>query len=241
MNGRSVKLGVLLALVVSLFSCRPTGADSLPAGVIARLGQAPIQHHGEITSLAFSPDGKTLLSGSMDQTFSFWDLATGQELRRVDFHKHGTVYSSAVSPDGKRLVILPGLGGAALLDLATGKIGQNFHQDAWVVQAAFSADGKLLASAGEPMNVKVNEYGKSIRVRDVGSGAEVCAMADGWADAVAFSPDGTMLLSGGSEGTSLWKVATGKRLRHWKQPVSAVAFAPNGKLVASRHKDAIQV
>jgi WD40 repeat protein len=241
MNAHTVKLGVLLALVVSLFSCRWAGADPLPAGVIARLGQPPIQHNSEITSLAFSQDGKTLLSGSMDLTFSFWDLATGQELRRIDFHKYGTTYTSAVSPDGKQLVILPGVGGAALIDLATGKIVRKFHQDAGVVQAAFSADGKLLASGGWPMMVKVNDYGKSIRVQNVDSGAEICAIDDYFTDSVAFSPDGTMLLSGGSEGTSLWQVATGKRLRHWKQPVSAVAFAPHGKLVASRHEDTIQV
>jgi WD40 repeat protein len=59
-------------------------------------------HTGPVYSVAFSPDGKRLASGSMDQTVKVWDAATGQETLTLKGHT-GPVYSVAFSPDGKRL------------------------------------------------------------------------------------------------------------------------------------------
>ena len=55
---------------------------------------------GAVTSVAFSPDGKTALSGSGDHTARLWDLATGREIRKLEGHSNG-VCSVAFSPDGK--------------------------------------------------------------------------------------------------------------------------------------------
>ncbi len=53
-------------------------------------------------SVAFSPDGKRLVSGSGDKTIKLWDTATGKELLTLKGHS-STVFSVAFSPDGKRL------------------------------------------------------------------------------------------------------------------------------------------
>jgi WD40 repeat protein len=61
-------------------------------------------HKWEVTSVAFSPDGRTALSaGNHDQMIKLWDVATGKELRTFTGHS-GAVHAVAVSPDGRTAV-----------------------------------------------------------------------------------------------------------------------------------------
>ncbi|MEO1331535.1 MAG: hypothetical protein AAFW46_17940, partial [Pseudomonadota bacterium] len=56
---------------------------------------------GSVTSVAVTPDGTRALSGSLDRTLIFWDLATGRTLRTLEGHTR-PVSSVAVTPDGTR-------------------------------------------------------------------------------------------------------------------------------------------
>jgi WD40 repeat protein len=58
-------------------------------------------HSHDVSSVAFSPDGKTLASGGLDDTIKLWDVATGKE--QVTLKTHTAVLSIAYSPDGKML------------------------------------------------------------------------------------------------------------------------------------------
>ncbi|MDP6451027.1 MAG: hypothetical protein QF773_09430, partial [Lentisphaeria bacterium] len=60
-------------------------------------------HAGSVNSVAFSPDGRLIASGSWDETIKVWDSASGREVMTLTGHSHW-VNSVAFSPDGKRLV-----------------------------------------------------------------------------------------------------------------------------------------
>src|SRR5262249_52017815 len=60
-------------------------------------------HSGSVNAVAFSPDGRTVLSGSGDHTIKLWDVATGKLVRTFEGHS-GTVSSVAFSPDGRTIL-----------------------------------------------------------------------------------------------------------------------------------------
>jgi WD40 repeat protein len=77
-------------------------------------------HAGLVGSVAFSPDGKTLASGSQNRTIKLWDVATGEEQATLKGHTD-MVLSVAFSPDGKTLASGSMDKTIKLWDVATGK------------------------------------------------------------------------------------------------------------------------
>src|SRR5207244_1005661 len=104
-------------------------------------------------------DGKTLASGSYDNTVKLWDVATGQAKAALMGHTGG-VPSVAFSPDGKTLASSSGKlgepGEVKLWDVATGqeKAALKGHTNS-VLSVAFSGDGKTLASGSWDSTVKL--------------------------------------------------------------------------------------
>ncbi|MEN3009382.1 MAG: trypsin-like peptidase domain-containing protein, partial [Candidatus Bipolaricaulaceae bacterium] len=143
-------------------------------------------------SVAFSPDGRTLASGSEDGTIKLWDVATGKDLRTLAGHRHA-VTSVAFSPDGRTVASASRLWNdntIKLWDVATGKELRTLagHTDA-VSSVAFSPDGRTLASGWEDGTIKL---------WDVATGKELRTLAGhtSGVNSVAFSPDGRTLASG---------------------------------------------
>jgi WD40 repeat protein len=165
---------------------------------------ATLAGHRWGTTPAFSPDGKTLATGS-GLSARLWDVATAKE--RTAFPGHASPVVSwlvAYSPDGKTLATGSGDRIVRLWDVATGQEQARRAHLAPVSSVAFSPDGKTLASGSVDGTIKVWELAP---VQDVDTLQHTSAV-----HAVAFAPDGKTLLSGGAYPTQLWDVATGRVL-----------------------------
>jgi tetratricopeptide (TPR) repeat protein len=123
-------------------------------------------HDGEVVSVAFSPDGQHLASGSVDRTVKIWDSATGKERLSLKGHA-GEVYSVAFSPDGQRLASGSRDKTVKIWDSATGKelISLKGHAG-WVTKVAFSPDGQWLASVNRHDSIHLWETIVPLTVQD---------------------------------------------------------------------------
>jgi len=204
-------------------------------------------HTHEVFALAFSPDGKTLASGSGDFHFNpqteelseygelkFWDLAAGKQ--RISIDSDARFWTIAFSPDGKLAVTGSGVHGmrAGLIQVWDWQAKQQIAAvtQEWLVQSlAISRDGQRLATVcyGSPPQLwQLPDLKNPISL--TGQNDEV--------KSVAFSPDGRTLATGSWDKTvKIWDVESARCVRTLRLSgeggfVSTVAFSPDGSLLA---------
>jgi WD40 repeat protein len=192
-----------------------------------------IGHTGGVNSVAFSPDGKTFVSGSDDKSVILWDVATGEKIRTFAEGHTKVIRSVAFNPDGKTVLSGSEDGTMILWDVATGRQLRTFNghaKDAEVKGVAISPDGKRALSASSDTTIILWDLGTGAKIHTfTGHTQEV--------DHVAFSKDGTKLLSS-SQDTSviLWDIATGQPIQHFEghtDEVRDAEFSPDGKTIIS--------
>jgi hypothetical protein len=132
---------------------RAVDSKGYSSGVLARHWDVSFvvrrftEHDSGVTSVAVTPDGKCVVSGSGDNTVRLWELATGQEVRRFTGHE-STVRSVAVTPDGKYVVSGSADNTVRLWELATGQEVRRFTgHELWVNSVAVTPDGQYVVSA----------------------------------------------------------------------------------------------
>ncbi|HEV3200661.1 MAG TPA: AAA-like domain-containing protein, partial [Bryobacteraceae bacterium] len=187
-------------------------------------------HEGDVTSVAFSPDGKLVATGSADNTARVFEAATGWEVSRLAHQ--GLVAAVAFSPNGKLVATGSADKTARVFQAATGREVSRLDHLARVDAVAFSPDGKLVATGSADTTA---------RVFQAVTGRELSRLAhQGLVAAVAFSPYGKLVATGSADKTArVFQAATGRelsRLAH-QNGVDAVAFSPDGKLVATGSAD----
>ncbi|MCI0457596.1 MAG: WD40 repeat domain-containing protein [Gemmataceae bacterium] len=232
--------------------------DPLPEGALARLGTLRFWHSEPILALAFSPDGKTLVSGSRDHRIRLWDVATGKERRQLLGHE-GPVSFLTFSPDGKTLLsksewldpVHPGDGTVRLWDVTTGKEARRLPVP--------RRGGLALRFGPEPQVVPYAAAKGQLRFQHPLTGKELrlpraprpdSEEQEGTQDAMlAFSPDGKLFVTAEEDQSILlWDAASGRVLRrlHGHEQmrfgpglacITALRFSPNSTFVLSASND----
>ncbi|KAI9771952.1 MAG: hypothetical protein M1839_002585 [Geoglossum umbratile] len=191
-------------------------------------------HLSGVSSVAFSPDGKLVASGSYDKTVRLWDTSTGVQLQTLEGHLD-EVYSVAFSPDGKLVASGSYDKTVRLWDTSTGVQLQTLDGHLIGVNSvAFSPDGKLVTSGSGDKTVRLWDTSTAVQLQTLEGHLN-------GVNSVAFSPDGKLVTSGSLDKTvRLWDTSTGVQLQTLEghlDGVNSVAFSPDGKLVASGSGD----
>ena len=188
-----------------------------------------------VIALAFSPDGKTLASGSRDGKVKIYDVETGEN-RSLAGHA-AEVRSIVYSPDGTQIASLGEYDDSTikLWNAATGNHIRTMRSHS-IRSIAFSPDGTQIASGEGPHR----QAGGRINLWDVGTGRKIATLSgppsDVWS--VAFSPDGTQIVSGWVDNTiTLWDVSSRTAIATLEHThFSTLASSPDHTIFASTSK-----
>ncbi len=202
-------------------------------------------HTGIVTDVAFSPDGRHLLTGSYDRTARLWEVGTGRQVRLLGPHPT-KVHCVAFSPDGAFLAVGTGMmtveeGRDVMSDCmvrlystATGKLAKELAGSRGNVSAiAFSPSGERLLSA---------HFSGTVRLWNVSTGGEVWSAntTERWITDAAFTPDGERVLSVSADHTArLWDAPTGSQLKQLvgEKEFSSVAVLPDDRRALCGNND----
>jgi WD40 repeat protein/serine/threonine protein kinase len=255
-----VSLGVLW-LAQSLETAPPDAKDLQRAirtnlaawGDTLRPLRATLPASSEVLAVAYSPDGKLVVTGTEDGTAQLWDAATGEPsgppLRcgappgscAADVPRRNRIMAVTFGPDSRTVLVGSWDKSAYLWDVATRQAITLTHPDeVWAV--AFSPDGKqVLTGSGEPFLPPTKPCRGEARLWEAATGKLLHVLPHGdRVYTVAFNRDGRVALTGSSDKTArLWDAASGCLLRTLPHEgrVWAAIFSPDDTKVLTGSSD----
>jgi WD40 repeat protein/beta-lactamase regulating signal transducer with metallopeptidase domain len=187
-----------------------------------------------VRCVAYSPDGKLLIAGSLNGTVQIRDPRTGKVRQPLKGHT-GAVTAVAVLPGGRQAVSASLDGTLKVWDLKTGKQARSIQaHEGGAHSLAVASDGKTALSGGKDGTGKLWDLASGKRLHELGG-------HDGPVEGVALTSDGQMAATCGHDGhVRLWSVPTGKLARALTGhtgPVHAAAFTKDGSKLATVGKD----
>ena len=207
-----------------------------------------MKHDNNVSSAAFSPDGKYVVTASWDNTAKIWDAQTIKQVGETMKHD-GIVSSAAFSPDGKYVVTASDDNTAKIWDAQTGKqVGETMKHDDIVRSAAFSPDGKYIVTAS---------WDKTAKIWDVQTGKQVGETMKHEYEVYSalFSPNGKYIITvsmnlfqdrtnivtvSRDKTAKIWNAQTGKQvgetMKH-DDTVNSAAFSPDGNYIVTASYD----
>ncbi len=192
---------------------------------------------GHVSALAFSPDGRNVITASDDGSARVSDAATGNDVSHL---KHdGDINAIALSPDGRYVAMAGADGTTVVMDTTSGKEISRLKQEGKVNTIAFSPDGRYVATSSEDGAVS------TVLVIEAATGNEIARLKqDGKVNAIAFSSDGRSVAVGGDTGddtgfASVLSADRGRSMFRTLQPrsVTVVAFSADGGALATGGRD----
>jgi WD40 repeat protein/tRNA A-37 threonylcarbamoyl transferase component Bud32 len=242
---KGIGMGIVTAIALTAGISHFPNANFLSANSLLSGGQKNslvntlTGHSKQVYSVAITPDGQTLVSGSRDNTIKLWNLPDGKPLDTLSGHTD-KVKSIAISRDKQIIASGSGDGTIKLWNLKKGQLLRTLSgHSSYVLSVAISPDGQTLASSSADKTVKLWNLrtGKLLRTLSGHSS---------WLYSVAISPDGQTLAAGSDDRTiKLWHLPTGKLITTISDPsgnvVRSVAFSPDGKTFISGSFNRINV
>ncbi|MCC7017933.1 MAG: WD40 repeat domain-containing protein, partial [Rhodospirillales bacterium] len=200
-------------------------------------------HTAAVLSADFSPDGKTIVTTSADNTVLIWDADTGEELRQLRNH-FDSINSAAYGLDSKTIAItgcaqmdnyICQEGFVSIWDVIT---GQELHQfrghSRTILSSAYGSNQGTIVTASDDGTARIWNVA-------TGEGLRQFTGHTGPVWSVAYSPDSKSIVTAGDDGTArIWNVATGEKLRQFTGhtgSVRSVAYSPDGKSIVTAGDD----
>jgi WD40 repeat protein len=195
----------------------------------SRLGEPLRAHTDSVEALAFSPDGKTIATGSWDKKVILWNVKQHRPRGPPLAGHTSVVHAVAFSPDGRTLASGGSDNRIILWDVATHRRRATLRDRDQIAAVAFSPDGKTLAAGLANGTITLWAVASGRRLAQLGGG-------HGWVENLAFSPDGTSLASASSQ-IVLSDIGKQPRGELLSSNASGVSFSPDGKLLSFGRDD----